>query len=109
MTLLPIALTSAAALAVAPAVRPAELGEVVRAERAFARALGGSCHSPIGALAQLRSGEVRLRVEILSEDGREQMADEARFAVGDDETPAQLARDMLARAPDTIRRLFAGR
>jgi len=81
----------------------------VRAERAFARALGGSCHSPIGALAQLRSGEVRLRVEILSEDGREQMADEARFAVGDDETPAQLARDMLARAPDTIRRLFAGR
>ncbi len=79
----------------------------VRAERAFARALGGSCHSPVGALAEVRDGHVQLRAEILSEDGRAEVTDEARFAIGDEETPAALARAMLARAPEEIRRLFA--
>jgi hydroxymethylbilane synthase len=78
----------------------------VRAERAFAGALGGTCHSPVGALAEIHAGEVLLRAEILSEDGRHQVADEARFAVGDDDSPAKLARTMLARAPESIRRLF---
>lgn len=79
----------------------------VHAERAFARALGGTCHSPVGALAQLDGDEVHLRAEILSEDGKDRVADEARFAAGDDEAPAALARAMLAGAPDTIRRLFS--
>ena len=79
----------------------------VRAERAFARALGGTCHSPVGALAEVHQGQVHLRAEILSEDGKDQVADEARFKVGDDDAPAALARAMLARAPETIRRLFA--
>ena len=81
----------------------------VRAERAFARALGGSCHSPVGALAEVGRGEVRLRAQILSDDGKAEVADEARFAVGDDEAPAELATAMLARAPEEIRRLFAPR
>jgi hydroxymethylbilane synthase len=81
----------------------------VRAERAFARALGGSCHSPVGALAEVRKGEVHLRAEILSEDGKDHVADEARFAFGDDEAAAELARAMLARAPESIRRLFTPR
>ena len=79
----------------------------VRAERAFARALGGTCHSPVGALAQVHDGEVHLRAEILSEDGKERIADEARFAIHDDKAPAELARAMLDRAPEGIRRLFA--
>ena len=79
----------------------------VRAERAFARALGGSCHSPVGAFALVHEGEVYFRAEILSEDGRERIADETRFAIGDDESPAALARAMLAAAPDAIRKLFA--
>jgi len=29
------------------------------------------------------------------------------FDCGDDETPASLAREMLAKAPESIRRLFA--
>jgi hydroxymethylbilane synthase len=79
----------------------------VRAERAFARALGGTCHSPVGTLAEVHAGEVRLRAEILSEDGRDRVADEGRFAVGDDKAASALARAMLDRAPESIRRLFA--
>jgi len=79
----------------------------VRAERAFARALGGTCHSPVGALAEIHAGQVRLRAEILSEDGRDRIADEARFKVGDDKAAAELARSMLDRAPESIRQLFA--
>jgi hydroxymethylbilane synthase len=79
----------------------------VRAERAFARALGGTCHSPVGALAEVHDGQVHLRAEILSEDGRERVVDEARFAIHDDKAPAELARAMLAQAPEGIRRLFA--
>jgi hydroxymethylbilane synthase len=78
----------------------------VRAERAFARALGGSCHSPVGALAVCHDGAIHLRAEILSEDGRERVAEEARFGIGDDETPTKLAKAMLAGAPESIRRLF---
>jgi hydroxymethylbilane synthase len=79
----------------------------VRAERAFARALGGTCHSPVGALAVCQDGAIRLCAEILSEDGSERIADEARFAIGDETAPAELAQKMLARAPESIRRLFS--
>ncbi|HUG45673.1 MAG TPA: hydroxymethylbilane synthase [Sphingomicrobium sp.] len=79
---------------------------VVMAERAFARALGGSCHSPVAALATIDRMGVQLTGEILSADGRERIRDEASFAAGDEEAPAQLARDMLARAPQAIRKLF---
>ncbi|MEO5641034.1 MAG: hydroxymethylbilane synthase [Sphingomicrobium sp.] len=79
----------------------------VLAERAFTRALGGTCHSPIAALAMLgRDGRLHLRAEILSADGRERVADEAHFAEDDADSPAALARAMLARAPESIRRLF---
>jgi hydroxymethylbilane synthase len=79
----------------------------VRAERAFARALGGTCHSPVGALAEVHESQIHLRAEILSEDGKDQVTDAARFKVGDDTAAAELARMMLDRAPDSIRKLFA--
>jgi hydroxymethylbilane synthase len=79
----------------------------VRAERAFVAALGGSCHSPVAALAEVHGGQVHLRAEILSEDGKEVVADEARFAIGDEQAAAELAKAMLGRAPESIRRLFA--
>lgn len=81
---------------------------VVMAERAFARALGGSCHSPVAALARIQRMEIHLRAEILSADGRERVRDETTFAVGSEERAAKLARAMLERAPEAIRRLFAG-
>jgi hydroxymethylbilane synthase len=78
----------------------------VMAERAFARALGGSCHSPVAALGTVRRSQVHLRAEILSADGSERVRDEAVFKTGDEIGPARLARDMLERAHESIRSLF---
>jgi hydroxymethylbilane synthase len=79
----------------------------VMAERAFARALGGSCQSPVAALATVHRTDVHLRAEILSADGSARVRDEALFKSGDETGPATLAREMLERAPESIRRLFA--
>jgi hydroxymethylbilane synthase len=79
----------------------------VMAERAFTRALGATCASPVAAFAVLEDGDCRIRAQIFSEDGSEMVEDRAVFDCGDDDTPAKLARDMLARAPESIRRLFA--
>ena len=80
----------------------------VAAERAFTLALGGTCHSPIAALARVEGDEIAFACQILSEDGADEVADAARFAVGDLDAPAALARAMLGRAPTSIRRLFEG-
>jgi hydroxymethylbilane synthase len=77
-----------------------------RAERAFTTALGGTCHSPVAALATIADGLIRLRAEILAEDGSMRIEDEAEFGLDDGEEAAALARAMLGRAPDAIRRLF---
>ncbi len=79
----------------------------VLSERAFARALGGSCHSPVAALATVQRGQIHLQAEVLSEDGRERVRDEARFACGDEDAAAALARSMLEGAPESIRSLFS--
>lgn len=79
----------------------------VMAERSFARALGGSCHSPVAALATVHQTQVHLTGEILSPDGKARVRDEAEFACGKEEAAAKLARDMLGRAPESIRKLFA--
>ena len=78
----------------------------VNAERIFTRALGGTCHSPVAALAVEEGSELWLRGEILSEDGAEQVSGEVRFASGDSGPPEAFARQLLAEAPDAIRRLF---
>ena len=79
----------------------------VMAERAFARALGGSCHSPVAALATVERLQVHLRAEILSVDGKERVRDDIRFPSANQDAPAKLARDMLGRAPEAVRRLFS--
>ncbi|WP_037498745.1 hydroxymethylbilane synthase [Sphingomonas jaspsi] len=78
----------------------------VMAERAYTRALGGTCHSPVAALAIVDGDRVDFRCELLSEDGAERIDGRARFAVGDVDGPAALAREMLADAPASIRLLF---
>ena len=78
----------------------------VLVERAFVRALGGTCHSPIAAHARVEDGRIDFACEILSEDGREQLSRRASFALHDLLTPAELARSMLAEASPAIRRLF---
>ena len=79
----------------------------VSAEREFARALGGSCHSPVAALAVEGGGDtLLLRAEILSTDGSAHVTGQVRLAAGDGPAAAALARDLLERSPAAIRGLF---
>ena len=88
------------------AIDHADTSAAVAAERAFTLALGGTCHSPIAALALVEGDTIAFRCEIFSEDGADHLAEAARFAVGDLDAPAALARAMLGRAPASIRGLF---
>lgn len=78
----------------------------VMAERAFLEALGGTCHSPVAALATLVGTEIHLAGEILSEDGSERQAGEIHFAADDIDAPARLARQLLDRASPAVQALF---
>jgi hydroxymethylbilane synthase len=80
--------------------------DCVIAERAFTRALGGSCTSPVAAFCVLEDGDLRMRAQIFSEDGKDVVEQRAVFDCADEKSPKALARDMLAKAPDSIRRLF---
>jgi hydroxymethylbilane synthase len=80
----------------------------VMAERAFTRALGASCQSPVAAFCAFEDGDLRLRAQLFSEDGADMVEERMVFDCGNDEAPEQLARSLLAKAPDSIRRLFGG-
>src|SRR5437763_13102971 len=75
----------------------------VMAERAFTRALGATCASPVAAFCVLEDGDLRMRAQLFSEDGSEMIEDRAVFDCGDTKTPAKLAEELLARAPESIR------
>jgi hydroxymethylbilane synthase len=79
----------------------------VMAERAFTRALGATCHSPVAAFCAFEDGDLRLRGQLFSADGAEMVEDRAVFEWGDEKTAEQLARRLLERAPESIRSLFA--
>ncbi len=81
--------------------------DCVMAERAFTRALGATCASPVAAFCVLEDGDLRMRAQIFSEDGRDMVEQRAVFDCDEHEAPAALAREMLAIAPESIRRLFA--
>lgn len=72
----------------------------VMAERAFLVALDGNCHSPVAALATMEQGGLRLRGQILAEDGSESHA-------GEDDDPVTLAARLLEQASPRIKALFA--
>jgi hydroxymethylbilane synthase len=81
--------------------------DCVMAERAFTRALGGTCSSPVAAFCVLEDGDLRMRGQLFSEDGSDMVEDRAVFDCGDWKTPEALAKSLLAKAPESIRRLFA--
>jgi hydroxymethylbilane synthase len=85
--------------------RPSHL--CVAAERRLLEGLGGSCRSPVAALATLEGDQIRLRAEILTEDGSEVERCDRIFSSRDDSAPLGLAREMLDRAPSRLRALFA--
>ncbi|WP_310496734.1 hydroxymethylbilane synthase [Sandarakinorhabdus sp.] len=76
-------------------------------ERGFLAALGGTCHSPVAALATLNAGRVTFRAEIMTEDGTE--IEEGGFEADAADAPALvavMAADMLDDAGPAIRALF---
>jgi hydroxymethylbilane synthase len=79
----------------------------VAAERRLLEGLGGSCRSPVAALATLEGDQIRLRAEILTEDGAEAERCDRQFPSGDREAPLELARELLGRAGPRLRALFA--
>jgi hydroxymethylbilane synthase len=96
----------AMAAALIAAIDHRETHDAVLAERAFTRALGGTCHSPVAAFARIEGDQIAFAGEILSADGAERVAAEARFPIGDLDAPAALARRMIGDAPASIRALF---
>jgi hydroxymethylbilane synthase len=80
--------------------------DAVRVERRLLAGLGGSCRSPVAALARIEGADVHLRAEILSPDGRESQSCDVRFPLGDEAAPDDLARQLLGRASPALRSLF---
>ena len=79
----------------------------VLVERALLAALVADCHSPVAALAVIEDDLVWMRAELFAEDGSAHVTGEIRGAVDDGTLAERLATDLLARAPETVRRLFA--
>ena len=80
----------------------------VAAERRLLEGLGGDCHTPVAALALCEDESIRLRAEILTNDGAEISRGEATFAADDHEAPLALARQLLDQASPTLRAHFSG-
>jgi len=76
------------------AIHHGPTGQRLAAERAFLAALDGSCETPIGGLAELDGGTLRLRGEILRTDGSQVLSDDASAPVEDG---AALGRAMAVR------------
>ena len=82
-----------AAAWVAPLNDP-ETAHCVKAERAFSRALGGSCQVPLGGYAIFDQGQLWLRGFVATPDGQEMVSDDIRGNPADDEA---LGRELAAR------------
>ncbi|WP_108815442.1 hydroxymethylbilane synthase [Loktanella sp. Alg231-35] len=84
------------------AIHDGPTGQRLAAERAFLAHLDGSCETPIGGLADLDGGSLRLRGEILRTDGTEVFKDDMTGAIADGaEMGRAMAATLLAQAgPD---------
>ncbi|MGB4911007.1 MAG: hydroxymethylbilane synthase [Candidatus Dechloromonas phosphoritropha] len=93
---------AAMATIVAPLDDP-QTAHCVKAERAFSRALGGSCQVPLGGYAVIDDGQLWLRGFVASVDGKEMVAGELLGDPADDEALGrQLAEQLRARGADAI-------
>ncbi len=79
----------------------------VETERSLLAALGGDCHSPIAALAQLAGATLSLRAELLASDGSDRVTGMIE-GTADEDLGVALARDLLDQASPGVRALFAG-
>ncbi|MCJ7421218.1 hydroxymethylbilane synthase [Sphingomicrobium astaxanthinifaciens] len=89
------------------AVDHRDTSDAVRLERAFTAALGGDCHSPVAAHAELAGDDVTFHAALYAEDGGEAVTRTITLDRHDTAGAAALARAMLDAAPGSIARLFA--
>lgn len=89
-------------------INDADTFDCVMAERAVLKGLGGTCHSPIAALGRLEGDRIALRAEILSNDGREWVADSILIARDARQEAEAFGRSLLERASPALRALFDG-
>jgi hydroxymethylbilane synthase len=89
--------------AVVAALNDQETAHCVRAERAFSRALGGSCQVPLGGYAIMDNGQLWLRGFVATPDGKEMVAGELRGDPADDEAlGVELAERLRAQGAGAI-------
>ena len=82
----------------------------VRAERAFSRALGGSCQVPLGGHALIDRGQLWLRGFVASPDGRQMICGELRGVLDDNEVlGCELAAQLRARGAEALLASLGGR
>ena len=81
------------------AIHDTPTGQRLAAERAFLAALDGSCETPIAGLAEFDGDNLRLRGEILREDGTEVLSDDATAPIEDGAAMGkEMAKRLLSRA-----------
>lgn len=89
------------------AINHPDSSDCVGAERAVLAGLGGTCHSPIAALATIMAdGTIMLRAEIISPDGGECHALRRIIARGDIGAAHAMGEDLLSFASPGLRALF---
>ena len=88
------------------AINDADTFAAVNAERDFLAAVGGNCHSPVAALAQVEGTQIWLKAEIFTADGSEMQSGERLYPVGQ-HGPADLAQELLGKASADLRGIFA--
>lgn len=75
----------------------------VEAERAFSRALAGSCTVPLGAYATIQNSEITIKGFVASVDGKQMLVDTVIGQCNSPEALGQaLARKLVARGADKI-------
>ena len=85
------------------AIHHADSGHRVICERAFLRALDGSCETPIAALSQIDGDEIHLRGEVLRPDGTECLKTDGRAPIAEAEAMGRrLGEQLLKQMGDSF-------
>jgi hydroxymethylbilane synthase len=93
----------AAMAAIVAPLNDEETAHCVKAERAFSRALGGSCQVPLGGYAVFDGDQLWLRGFVATADGQEMVSGELRGDPADDEALGrQLAEQLRAQGAAAI-------
>ncbi|WP_271438346.1 hydroxymethylbilane synthase [Pontixanthobacter luteolus] len=90
------------------AISHQESRDTVMAERALLEALGGTCHSPIAVLSEIKSGMLTMKASLFSAEGNERVDGEIKCDPHDQDAARTLGRDLLSRAASAITVLFNG-